>query len=416
METDGISIGTLIANKTPDDSGKILPLDTTSGVAIWMMAHHGSGKGRILQSNASTGMARSFSCNEYGTVAGAEWQSLASSVPDGQTINVGGVAAKIDLVVGEGCSGTFEDYGNGEGYIFSYSSSNTSVATVTDPTGEDADVEGMSDGSATISGTVEDPEYDCEGSAQSTDQVIPSISGPSALWSFGGQNPNASSYPISITLSASGGSGTWSVTSGTSRISLSTTTGTETTLTPTGTHFSDTQNDTCLTITVSSKTSDPFCLTVRTPWKLVPNPGASGTESDPTYGYSTDISYDLHDNLDTLIAQDVTWNEVIGTAQNLNGSNWATCCGPIATGGGSTDPLTDLLKPPAINSTPTKPSPTPTFHNPPSGTTMYRQIPQSMRVGSSTSGTGVLVQSDNLTYWIDHGSHENIVVPSQPPE
>jgi hypothetical protein len=175
-ETQQINIGDLIATKTPDDSGKILPLNTTSGTVIWIMAHHGAGKGRVLQSNANTGMARSFSCNEYGTVAGAEWQSNSTSVPEGQTVDVGEVVAEIDLVVGEGCSGTFEDYGNGEGYLFSYSSSNTSVAEVTDPTGEVADVDGISEGSATIYGSVEDPEYDCEGFAEGAESVTPGIS------------------------------------------------------------------------------------------------------------------------------------------------------------------------------------------------------------------------------------------------
>jgi hypothetical protein len=175
METQGINIGTLIASKTPDDSGKILPLDTTSGVAIWTMAHHGAGKGRVLQSNATTGMARSFSCNEYGTVAGAEWVTNTSPIPDGTTVYAGEVLAAIDLVVGEACSGTFEDYGNGNGYLFSYSSSNSSIASVTDPTGDQADVEGMADGTATISGTVEDPEYDCEGFAEGTESVVPSL-------------------------------------------------------------------------------------------------------------------------------------------------------------------------------------------------------------------------------------------------
>ncbi len=179
METQGINIGDLIANKTADDSGKIIPLGTTSGVATWIMAHHGAGKGRVLQSNASTGMARSFSCNEYGTVAGAEWSSQTSLVPLGTTTNVGGVVAMIDLVTsGSGCTGTFEDYGNGNGYEFSYWSSNTSVATVTDPTGEDADVNGVAGGSATISGTVTDPEYDCEAGASGsvTVQVPTSLS------------------------------------------------------------------------------------------------------------------------------------------------------------------------------------------------------------------------------------------------
>ncbi len=200
-------------------------------------------------------------------------------------------------------------------------------------------------------------------------------------------------------------------------MNLSTSSGTQTTVTPSGSHFSGTQNDTCITVTVSGQPSNPFCLTVRTPWKLLPNPSVSSTDSDTTYGYSTVIGYDIHDNLDTLIAQDILWNEVVGTAQNLNGSNWATCCGPINTSGGSTGPLRDLLQPPAVNSSPTPPSPTPTFNNPPSGATMYRQASQSIRVGNGFSpGPGVLVQSDNLTYWIDHGSHENVVIPPRPPQ
>jgi len=176
MQTEEINIGELIANKTPDDSGKTIPSGSKSGVATWMLAHHGVGKGRILQSNAGTGMARSFSCNYYGTVAGAEWSSNTSSVPDGQTVNVGGVTAMIDLVTsGNGCTGTFEDYGSGEGYEYSYSSSNSSVAAVTDPTGPNAEVEGISDGAATIYGSVTDPEYGCEGFASGDVNTVPSI-------------------------------------------------------------------------------------------------------------------------------------------------------------------------------------------------------------------------------------------------
>lgn len=182
-------------------------------------------------------------------------------------------------------------------------------------------------------------------------------------------------------------------------------------------HFSTAQSDTCVTVTVSGQASTPFCLTVRTPWKLVPNAAASNTESDATYGYTTVIGYDVHDNLDTVIAQDIQWNEVLGAAQNLNSSNWATCCGAINSSGGSTGPLLDILQPPAINSSPTKPSPTPTFNSPPSGATIYRQATQSIRVGNGFSaGTGVLVQGDNLTYWIDHGTHENVIIPARPPQ
>ncbi len=204
----------------------------------------------------------------------------------------------------------------------------------------------------------------------------PTISGPDTVWYFNGQSPSA--YPTSVTLTSSAGAGTWSVTSGSTRINLSTTSGATTTVTPSGSHFSATQDDTCVTVTVSGIASSPFCLTVRTPWRLVSNPTVSNTSSDSQYGYATVIGYDLHDNLDVLVPQDILWNEVVGTAQNLNGSNWATCCGAINASGGSTGPLLDLLQPPLINYSPTPPSPTPTYNNPPSGATMFRQASQSI--------------------------------------
>ena len=50
-----------------------------------------------------------------------------------------------------------------------------------------------------------------------------------------------------------------------------------------------------------------------------------------------------------------------------------------------------------------------------SGATMYRLVPQTIYVGSTTS-LAVQVQADNLAYWIDHGTHENITKPPVPPQ
>ncbi len=65
----------------------------------------------------------------------------------------------------------------------------------------------------------------------------------------------------------------------------------------------------------------------------------------------------------TIKSRELTLNTCIYDAwaaydEKAVGSNWATCCGPISTSGGSTGPLLDLLAPPAINSSPTPPSPT----------------------------------------------------------
>jgi len=78
METEGFNIGDLIANKPPDDSGKIIPSVSASGT----VDPYGIGKSRLLQSNATTGMARSFSCGQHAAIAGAFW---SDSGTDGDT-------------------------------------------------------------------------------------------------------------------------------------------------------------------------------------------------------------------------------------------------------------------------------------------------------------------------------------------
>jgi hypothetical protein len=251
--------------------------------------------------------------------------------------------------------------------------------------------------------------YDNYGSEQVT---LPSIRGPDTLWYFNTQNP--SGYATSITLTANMDVG-WQVTSGNDRISLSTNSGTTTNITPTGEHFSGALMDTCVMVTTSGFSSAPFCLTVRTPWELVPD-GTVTTVPWPGYGYRSSIAYYVYDNLYVQLPHDAGWNEILGPATEPPGSNWATCCGTITPGGApSTSPLVDYLVPPGLNNSP-PPSPTPTYNNPPNGQTPYREIPQTIYVGTTGPGVGTLVQSDALTYFIDHGSHTGIQSPAKPPQ
>ena len=177
METEGINIGDLIANKTKDDSGKTISADATSGEVTWVLGLHGVGRGRILQSNATTGMARSFSCGEYATIASANWTSQATSVPDGTTVDIGGIVAVMDLVYPYYCTGSYAYTGNSGGFLYTYSSSNTSILTAQSfGSNYTVNAEGMSDGNATMYGTVTDTATGCEGFAQDTESVVPSIS------------------------------------------------------------------------------------------------------------------------------------------------------------------------------------------------------------------------------------------------
>jgi hypothetical protein len=244
--------------------------------------------------------------------------------------------------------------------------------------------------------------------------VQPTITGPNVVWWFNGQNPSPSSYPVSITLQSSGGaSTTWALSQSDSKVSLSSTTGASIQVTSTGTHFSSSTGDISITAKANGQPSAPFTITSKTPWKLVFDAQQSGTTCYTGYGYLTDLLYDLHDQFDSVIPNDVTWNEVVGTPQSQNGSNWGTY--GLTTSSGSTGPLIDQLSGPGVNNQP-PPNPTPVCHTPPTGTTVYRIASQVIRVGSTNTGSGVEVQTDNLTYYIDNGAHTSIVVPPPPPQ
>jgi hypothetical protein len=109
---------------------------------------------------------------------------------------------------------------------------------------------------------------------------------------------------------------------------------------------------------------------------------------------------------------DINWNESVQAAVCQNGSNGYKYA--ISTGGGSTNPLTDDLAPPLLNVSPA-PQPKPICNGQGTGTTRYRSIPQVIYAGSSSSG-GVQVHSDTLGYYRDHGQHDSIQSPAQPPQ
>lgn len=173
MQTEQISISDLILNRTKDDSGKTLPANAMSGTVDWFSFNQGV-KGRILQTDASTGMARNFSCGEYADVAGAEWNGGVSDVPDTATdYGIGDAEAILDLVYPGSCTGSYAT--TETAYDYDYTSSNSSVASVVDPTSDYAEVDANSVGTATITGTITDPSTGCSARAEESLSVKPSI-------------------------------------------------------------------------------------------------------------------------------------------------------------------------------------------------------------------------------------------------
>jgi hypothetical protein len=248
--------------------------------------------------------------------------------------------------------------------------------------------------------------------------VKPVITGASHdLWYFNGLGePTGSGYRTGIALSSSGGTNTvWSVTTsaGAGRVTLSSTGGASITVTSSGSHFSRTIGDVLIVATVNGVASDPFAITTRTPWKLSPrNPQDPPTCFQSPTSYQSIMRYDIKDNFDSLIANDLTWNEVLSQSSSTseNGSNWGSYI--FLSSGGNSDPLEDFLAPPSGTGV----SPSPTCSGTPSGTVRYRAIPQVVRVGSAVGGSGVLVQTDTIGYYINHARHDSIIVPPQPPE
>ncbi len=134
----------------------------------------------MLISNVATGMARSFSCDDYATVGGAEWGGSVSKILNKATTDVGSVVSEIVLVTGgQGCAGTFEAWQNSSSYTYAYTSSNHSVATVALAANDvDADVTGVAGGTTTITGTVTDGFNHCGAGASTSifNQVPTSLS------------------------------------------------------------------------------------------------------------------------------------------------------------------------------------------------------------------------------------------------
>ena len=94
METLSLSIRALIEEQTPDDEGHKLPTSLSEGAVQWR-ATRSSITGRLFQSNATSTMARSFSCGAYDYVWDGGGASPVTFYHDGDTTTVG-----ADKIVG----------------------------------------------------------------------------------------------------------------------------------------------------------------------------------------------------------------------------------------------------------------------------------------------------------------------------
>ncbi len=153
MQTLAVSINELMSTGAKDDYGNAFPSDIWQGQVGWHMTTKGSGRGRLMQSNPNTAMARSFSCQETMEACQQQINNLNFSIENGEVVDFGTVET---LTCFDTCNGSPGGWG-GQGYSYSWSSNNSSIASISGPNyNQSANVYGAGVGSTSISTEVWD--------------------------------------------------------------------------------------------------------------------------------------------------------------------------------------------------------------------------------------------------------------------
>jgi hypothetical protein len=157
METRAISIRDIIQNAVKDDSGKTLPAKSVSGQISWWTvgAVSGPGTGRLLQSNAASGMARSFACGCPYILCGTRFFDNVTNL----LLNDTGIPLKTlsptICLYKTSCNGTVTSNSSSQALTYGWSSSNTSILQISgSSTNSSVNIYGANLGTANVKGTV----------------------------------------------------------------------------------------------------------------------------------------------------------------------------------------------------------------------------------------------------------------------
>lgn len=408
-QTVPIDIASLKKSKKKDATGTVFPKNANSGTVTWSELKPKTMIGRAEQLNIAQGIARSFSC---GGCPCPNNMISTSMDPDALSTFVGyGGYPFTPTYKTEDCQ--YWIYGPYTITPTSWSSDNSGIASVNSSGYVNLNEPGSTSIVANTQMTVYSPPY-CQ-----TQQIYPPISGPvnakptitgpNTLWWFNGLNLGVSGYSNQITLTAnpsSGSSFTWTIVSGSDKVSLS---GSSALATITSIGQSSTANDVSITVTIAGQTSDPYKLTVRAPYALgtAPSHRTPVYLSDSTYVWQTDIYYQVLDNLLTPLPTPLSVNEFFTTdiVPQYSGTNWRRG------GAGCATTAADLTFPDGIYGENPSYNPTPVYN--PSWTGVEVETwGQDWHIGTCVNGSGPRVQSDNIEKWIDHALHTQIVSPA----
>jgi len=207
-----------------DDHGVAFPSGIGSGQVTWSVPWKSAGRGRLLQSNPNTAMARSFSCGLTLEVCQAPIYNLIDEWNYMNNVTYGTIYPQECL---NSCSGS--PVGNSySGYNYRWYTYNSNIASIADSgTNQSVSLYGAGIGSTSIIGYARDAFCTASSQGPATVQVPPptlTLSPP--LWFFGlSNNPPqtftlGNNYGVVTAQGASGGSFAWSITNGASKVSF----------------------------------------------------------------------------------------------------------------------------------------------------------------------------------------------------
>jgi hypothetical protein len=158
MQTKAINIRDLVEKRLRDEKGKVLPRNAVRGEVGWVSAGKGIGKGRILQSNPSTAMARSFSCgsvtnpNSPATVTLTPTSPIALGASTSAHLQVGFFTTLPNQY---GCGGNFVGY-DLTGFSVNWTG-NSNIVSIPPSNAYDVTVTGTAPGSGAVQANINGP-------------------------------------------------------------------------------------------------------------------------------------------------------------------------------------------------------------------------------------------------------------------
>lgn len=421
-ETYSLDFRKLRDEQIADQLGRTIPLNVMTGQVQWNWRSGPQLVGRVQVTNVDAGLSNNMSCPACGCMCdatGGDSYGLSVS-PGGISTYIGAAPYTPSLTETDLICGASTSYSVTADY---WDTSNYSVASVVSDainfTGAGSAIltayKSVDEVYATepgLDGGCPDCYDDYETLSVDFDvSVVPTISGPSSVWWFSGLTP--SGYSTSVTLTSSGGSGTtWSVPTGSDKVTLSSTSGAQITVSSSGSNWSMTEGDIKIVATSNGVASPQFSFSTLLPYQLSPN--SLFTFHDCINGNIPEdyIAYNVADNLGHSLTTPIGVNEAFpsGKSNDYTGSDW-----PLGAPGGSTTSSSQpSLMQDRIHTASNVTMPTPICNSsdtPSNYATLTIHMFQVWRFGSDSPGYGVQVQTDNIQEYRNGSRHTSITTP-----